>query len=315
MKNKAKYFLVLFSFVLCAFCFLSNSSTAPQSKEELGKLLFFDPILSQDKSISCSSCHKPEFAFADTVAFSDGVGGNLTSRNVPSVMNVTDRSSFFWDGRANTLQEQVIFPIENEHEMNLPMNEALSRLNSSEEYISYFKKLYAASPSKDNVCDAIAAFEKTLETSNTPFDRYAKGDENAISEKAKRGQQVFNDKGCFDCHFSPDFTGDEFKNIGLYNGNKLNDVGRFKITGRYDDIGKFKVPGLRNVAVTAPYMHNGMFRTLRQVIEYYAQPEQVVKVRNNTDSLVENGLQLNEQEIQELEAFLKTLTDDRFAKK
>lgn len=287
----------------------------PGTKEELGELLFFDPILSRDQKVSCASCHKPEFAFADNVAFSFGVDSAKGERNAPSAMNVSAREFFFHDGRAASLEEQAIGPIENPVEMDLPINTAVKRLNDDAEYAKFFMKLFNKKPTRENLAEAIALYERTLETSDTPFDHYMQGDEHALSEQAKRGQTIFNEKGrCFDCHFGPDFTGDEFRNIGLYNGKELNDEGRSKISKDKNDIGKFKVPGLRNVAVTAPYMHNGMFRTLRGVIDFYNDPKQFVKGSVNTDTLLLKPLNLTEQEKQDLEEFLKALTDARFTK-
>jgi cytochrome c peroxidase len=136
---------------------------------------------------------------------------------------------------------------------------------------------------------------------------------NPRSASAIRGREIFMDKGkCFDCHFSPDFTGDEFRNIGLYNGKQLNDPGRFTITHTKDDLGRFKVPGLRNVAVTGPYMHNGMFRTLDDVINYYDDPAKVIPDAINRDPLLNGKLNLTVQDKQDLKAFLEALTDDRF---
>lgn len=292
-----------------------TSNSQIRSKEQLGKKLFFDPILSSDQTISCASCHNPKFAFADTVAFSKGVGNNITTRNVPSVMNVLYREVYFWDGRAKTLEEQAIFPIENPVEMNLKIEDAVARLTASDEYVKLFKKILHSKPSKNTLAEVLAAYEKTLETSSTPFDKFAKGDSTAISESAKRGQLVFNFQGhCFDCHFGPDFTGDEFKNIGLYNEKELKDAGRYNISKLESDKGKFKVPGLRNVALTAPYMHNGMFRTLREVIEYYSTPSKFVQNAINVDSITANGFSLTEQEKLDLEAFLLALTDSSFTK-
>ena len=304
--------VLLFASVSCS---TESKSTLkePFTKEELGELLFFDPILSQNNQISCASCHLPEYAFADTAALSKGVDGKLGTRNTPSAMNQNARSFFFHDGRAETLEEQAAGPIENPVEMNLPLAEAIKRLNLHEQYSSYFKKIYAKRPDRESILDAIASYERTLETSNSPFDRYMHGDTTAISVSAKRGQDIFNVKGkCFDCHFGPDFTGDEFRNIGLYNAQELNDPGRYEITKNKADIGKFKVPGLRNIAVTAPYMHNGSFRTLREVIDYYDTPQHFVKGSINADTLLTKPLNLTEQEKSDLLEFLKSLTDDRF---
>lgn len=286
----------------------------PAKAEQLGELLFFDKILSSDRTIACASCHKPEFAFADTVPLSRGIGGKLASRNTPTAMNVFAGSYFFWDGRAEVLEQQATGPIENPSEMNLPIPEAVLRLNKDPFYRKAFQKVFRAKPDRENLAKALAAYERTLETDDSPFDRYMNGDKTAISEAAIRGKAIFLEKGkCFDCHFGPDFRGDdEFKNIGLYNEKKLNDKGRYLITGDEGDIGKFKVPGLRNVALTAPYMHNGMFKTLKEVIQYYNHPDSFVQGSINRDTLLARPLGLTPQEENDLEEFLKALTDSRF---
>ncbi len=312
--KKRFYFLSGFLLLLACSSLLMSAAYIEQSKvttkEELGKKLFFDKLLSSDNSISCSSCHKPEFAFADTLDFSLGVGGQKTARNAPSVMNMKFREIFFWDGRAASLEEQALIPLENPAEMNLNRHEAVQRLLASSDYLNDFKRIYNDKPTVEYLADALASFERTLETSDTPFDLFAKGDSTAISASARRGQFIFNEKGhCFDCHFGPDFTGDEFKNIGLYNEKELSDAGRFANSKQAVDKGKFKVPGLRNVAVTAPYMHNGMFRTLREVIDYYSEPKQFVTGAINTDPITQNGFAFTEQEKLDLEAFLVSLTD------
>ncbi len=279
-------------------------------------MLFFDPILSEDSSISCASCHKPEFAFADNVPFSKGVHGQLGNRNTPSAMNVSSRDALFWDGRAATLEEQALGPITNPIEMNLPVAVAVKRLNRSRKYRNLFYSVYKTTPSSKTLASALAAFERTLETGNTPNDRWLNDEPNGMTTQQEHGREVFRTKGkCFECHFTPDFTGDEFRSIGLFNGKEFNDSGRYKITHNLADIGKVKVPGLRNVAVTAPYMHNGQFKTLREVIDYYDQPHLLVPDAINRDSLLLQPLGLTEQEKQDLEAFLHALTDDRFVKK
>jgi len=188
----------------------------------------------------------------------------------------------------------------------------VKRLKNNATYVQYFKNIFGELPSKTNLGKAIAAFEQTLETSSTHFDRYIE-EIDSFTESEKRGHTIFNEKGkCFDCHFGPDFTGDAFKNIGLFNGKDLNDSGRYKISNSKTDMGAFKVPGLRNIAVTAPYMHNGMFKTLREVIDYYNTPDTFVANSINRDILLQKPLGLTEQEKQDLEAFLLALTDDRF---
>lgn len=289
----------------------------PANKVQLGEMLFFESKLSASKKISCASCHIPEHGFADTVAFSKGIDGRFGKRNAPSCTNITDRPYLFFDGRAASIEEQVKFPIEDENEMGIPIAEVVKRLKKDREYTDLFRRIFNAPPTEENLKIAIAAFERTLETTHTPFDRYMNDDSTAISASAIRGRELFmgSKAKCFDCHFSPDFTGDEFRNIGLYDGMKYTDKGRAAISKDTADIGKFKVPGLRNVAVTAPYMHNGMFRTLREVIDYYDDPYKVVPHPLNIDTLLQQPLHLTEAEKQDLESFLRTLTDDRFVKK
>ena len=286
----------------------------PTDKAELGKLLFFDPILSKDSTISCASCHKQNYAFADTSAVSLGVGNTQGVRNTPSAMNVALQSVFFWDGRAKTLEEQALAPIENPIEMNLHLDVALARLRQNEKYKNYFQKIFSSEPTRENLAMAVAAFERTLETSDSPFDVWKfYDDSNAVNDAVKRGFTIFNTKGkCIKCHFGSNLTLKEFRNIGLFNGKDLNDSGRGVISGKAEDVGKFKVAALRNVAVTGPYMHNGMFKTLKEVIDFYNEPEKVVPNAINRDSILAKPLGLTQQEKNDLEAFLNSLTDKRF---
>lgn len=311
--------LVKYVFIVLASCFLLafiQVDPEPKNKAELGKLLFFDPILSKDSSISCASCHKPEFAFADNVAISPGINDRKGRRNAPSVMNMSARDLMFFDGRAADLNEQVRFPIEDHNEMGIPLDSIVLRLQSDMKYNNYFHKIYKESPSKQNISHAIATFERSLETSNTEFDAYMNDLPNTMSDAAIRGRQIFmSDRAkCFDCHFSPDFTGDDFKNIGLYDEVKYKDKGRYEVTKKSEDLGKFKVPGLRNVAVTAPYMHDGSFKTLNEVLKYYSNPYDFVKKPINLDTTLLKPINFTEKEISDLEAFLVSLTDRRFAK-
>ena len=313
MKKYSVYGITGIAAVVIA---LSFTKIEPANKAELGKLLFFDPILSKDKTISCASCHKPEFAFADTSTLSKGVGGKRGTRNSPTAMNVMLRRPFFWDGRAKTLEEQALAPIENPVEMNLPLDSAIQRLQINRAYREYFKRIFDSEPSKETVAAAIAAFERTLETSDSPFDKWKfYEDSAAVSAIVKKGFEVFNWKGkCSKCHFGADFTQNDFRNIGLFNGRNLNDSGRAMVSGKKEDLGKFKTPSLRNVAVTGPYMHNGIFKTLKQVIDFYNEPAKVVPNSINRDSLLAKPLGLTPEEKNELEAFLLSLTDQKFIK-
>jgi cytochrome c peroxidase len=274
---------------------------------ELGERLFFDKMLSSDYSISCSSCHIPAFAFADTAVFSLGVNGQKGIRNAPSSMNMAARPYFFYDGRSETIQEQVLVPIHNPIEMNLSILDLLNRLNSSP-YGQWFVQLFGQKADSITLGTALAAYVFSLESpGDSDFDKWMYGDEQAMTAEQIAGREIFNEKGkCFDCHFGPDFTGDEFRNIGLYNGSpRFNEIGRFAITADSNDLGKMKVPGLRNVAVTAPYMHNGMFKTLEEVVNYYNEPSKFIQNSINADPLIIEPLDLSTEEKRYLVAFFR----------
>lgn len=293
----------------------SFTNTEPTTEAELGKILFFDPILSKDSTVSCSSCHKPDLAFADSLAISPGIENRIGRRNAPSIMNMASRSEFFYDGRAKDLIDQIHFPIEDNLEMDAKMSEVVERLKNHAKYPIWFKKIYNEVPNENNLARAIASFEESLETSDTEFDAWMNDLPNKMSDAAIRGRKLFlSDRAkCFDCHFSPDFTGDEFKNIGLYDEKKYKDKGRYEVTKNQNDLGKFKVPGLRNVAVTGPYMHDGSFATLKDVIEYYSDPYQFVTNPINMDTTLLKPINFTTQEKEDLEAFLLSLTDRRFS--
>jgi cytochrome c peroxidase len=312
-----KRYTIFCAIIMGSIILLASFSDDPiPTKVGLGRMLFFDPILSKDKTISCATCHLPEYGFADTAAVSIGIHGKKGLRNTPSAMNLSLQRIFFWDGRSRTLEEQALEPIANPIEMDLPVNEAVTRLCNDKNYNHHFRTLFNSKPTEALLAEAISSFERSLETSESPFDNWKFSDDpNAVSESVKRGFKVFNEKGkCIKCHFGADFTTSEFRNIGLFNGRELNDSGRISISGNKDDIGKFKTPGLRNVAITGPYMHNGMFRTLMEVIDFYNEPDKVVLNSINRDSILSKPLGLSNQEKTDIEAFLRSLTDKRFNK-
>jgi cytochrome c peroxidase len=306
---------LLFILVLAGQLLMVQADSPVKTKAALGKKLFSEKLLSKDSSVSCASCHIPEFAFADTAALSIGIHGNLGHRNTPSVLNMKNRPYFFWDGRAATLEQQSLMPIENPAEMGLSIKEAVARLNASPEYRTLFRRIFKEAPNEKNLAAAFGAFEKTLETIDSKFDDWS-NDEAKLTELEESGRELFVGKAnCFDCHFMEDFTNDDFKNIGLFNGKELNDSGRYLITRNPADIGKFKTPGLRNIEITAPYMHNGMLKTLREVIDFYDDPGSFVKDPVNIDPDLKFPLRLTEAEKDALEAFLKSLTDKAFLSK
>lgn len=313
MKKLLISFIAAVIVIIVVSSFFEKEITDIKTKAALGKKLFSEKILSKDSTVSCASCHIPKFAFADTIAFSRGIGGKLTKRNTPSVLNMKNRPYYFWDGRAASLEEQALMPIQNPDEMGLQIEEAVKRLNENREYKMLFQKIFNRQPDAKNLAEAFSAFEQTLETVDSKFDDWS-NNLKKLTAQEERGRQLFiGDKAkCFDCHRMEDFTTDEFKNIGLYDGKELNDAGLYNITKKESDLGKFKTPGLRNVAVTAPYMHNGKFKTLEQVLTYYNNPSAFVEDPINIDDALKKPLGLTLQEKKDIIAFLKTLTDKRF---
>lgn len=308
-------FIIVMLMISMGFVFQNE----PKNGIELGERLFNDPILSSDSTISCASCHRPAFAFADTARLSKGVGGKLGERNTPSVMNMLSRPYFFYDGRAASLEEQIYHPIRNPVEMNLAVKEAVKRVKKDKNYQRWFKNIYGKKPDSVLIATAIATFIRSLESvGDAPNDLWVNNQDTAktMSESAIRGRELFMKKAkCFDCHFTPDFTADEFRNIGLYDGKTNNDVGRFAITKDSADLGKMKTPGLRNVGRTAPFMHDGRFKSLKEVVDFYDNPQKFVPDAINVDTLLQKPLGLTEDEKKDLIAFLHSLTDAKFQKK
>ncbi len=314
---KKTIIILVFSCSILGICSFINKvdENSAITKVSLGKKLFSEKILSKDSSVSCASCHNPKLAFADTLAYSLGINGSETKRNTPSVLNMKNRPYFFWDGRAATLEEQSLMPIANPEEMGLPIEEAIQRLNKNSTYIKLFMQVFKQKPTAKNLATAFAAYEKTLETVDSKYDDWA-NDKVKLTATEERGRVLITGEKakCFDCHFGDDFTGDEFKNIGLYNENFLTDSGRYRITKKESDIGKFKTPSLRNIAVTAPYMHNGMFATLEEVLRYYNNPKGFFPHQVNIDTTFSKPLNLSAKEQSDIIAFLKTLTDKAYRK-
>ena len=315
MKKQILLIIFLLFVFLSSFTRQEKSHESIETKEALGQELFFDKVLSLDSTIACASCHKPEFAFADTVAFSKGVGDSTGIRNTPSLMNLAYGDYFFYDGRVATLEEQAIVPIESPIEMHLDFAEAVKRIQAKSVYQKYFAEVYAAPPDSANILNALKAFQETLETDgSSPHDQWVMDvDPDALSESQLRGRDLFIEDGkCFDCHFGPFFTGDEFRNIGLYDGIEWKDSGRFSISKDSTDLGKFKTPGLRNVALTAPYMHDGRFKTLEEVVDFYSNPYDFVAKPINMDPLMVKPMDFTDQEKKDLVNFLHALTDETF---
>ena len=262
-------------------------------KAMLGKKLFFDPILSKDNTISCATCHILEEGGDDGLQYSFGIGGAKGSMNAPTVLNAVFNFRQFWDGRAPDLKAQVKDPIRNPKEMGQDLDELVLKLKKHTAYRLAFEKVYTDGITKENIADAIAEYEKTLITPNGPFDRYLKGDKNAISQEAKRGYALFKEKGCILCHNGVNVGGNLYNKFGVYKDANSTDLGRYNITGREEDRYIFKVPSLRNVARTAPYMHDGRFTKLRDAVSFMTQ--------------YQLGRYMEPEEIDAIVAFLETL--------
>ena len=246
-----------------------------EEKIELGRLLYFDKRLSADNSISCSTCHKPELAFTDGQPVSTGIHWQQGGRSAPTSINRGFSKVQFWDGRASTLEEQSVGPLTNPVEHGFPGNEdVVAKLNKIEGYKKLFKKAFGTNAiSIEQVGKAIASFQRTLISGNSPFDRYDyDGEEKAISEAAKRGKNLFFGKArCNLCHFGTNFSDEKFHNIGIGWDGETVDVGRYHVTHDPKDLAAFKTPTLREISRTAPYMHDGRFVTLKQVVDHYNQ--------------------------------------------
>lgn len=274
---------------------------------QLGKRLFFEKRLSRTGDIACGSCHDQQRAFSDARAVSLGVAGRAGTRNAPTLVNLAWGQHFFWDGRVETLEDQVGEPLESPVEMNLPIADAVARLASDTLYVEAFQAAYGTLPSEESLRRALASFLRTLVSRESAYDRFLGGDEDALGGVAKRGHDLFFGKAaCFHCHPPGALTNEGFFNNGTYVDG--GDVGRRAITGRTGDLGKFKVPGLRNVAVSAPYMHDGSLLSLEEVIDQYDHGGQG---DDSTDALIQ-PLALSDREKQDLITFLRTLTDDPF---
>ncbi|MBX3444997.1 MAG: cytochrome-c peroxidase [Planctomyces sp.] len=233
---------------------------------ELGRRLFFDVRLSGDNTLSCATCHDPAKGFADGLARSRGVGGGLLSRNTPTVLNVGGLEPLMWDGRAETLEEQALLPLQSHDEMRQDVEELVRELSADAECESRFRSAFGEGVSSERVAAALAAFQRTLTTPNSPLDRHLRGDGEALSAGARRGLELFRgDADCIRCHHGPLLTDGQFYRLGV----GFTDRGRELTTGRREDRFKLRTPPLRNVALTAPYMHDGSQRTLFDVVEFY----------------------------------------------
>lgn len=288
----------------------SNPTTAEGVK--LGRMLFYETRLSANNAVSCASCHKQEYAFADNRRRSVGHDGSLTARNAMALVNLLWVKQFFWDGRVNGLEEQASFPLTDPHEMGQSLEESVEKLKQTAEYPKLFKAAFDTGVSAVGIVRALAQFERTLISASSRYDRFLSG-EYVFNAAEKRGIDLFRRANCAHCHGGTKMYKELFHNNGL---DLLSaDPGRAAFTGRTEDWGRFRVVTLRNIALTAPYMHDGRFDTLDEVLDHYSEH---VRPSETLSSFLTNGdgnirpLNLTPDEKADIIAFLQTLTDSAF---
>lgn len=284
---------------------------------ELGRKLFYDPILSKNNTISCATCHIQSKAFTDgLVVTNKGTSGKFLARNTPSLFNLTWGTSFLWDGGANDLESQAFMPIMHTDEMAMDLVELTKLLNNHPNYSYFFKDAFNVdSITSAHIARALAQFQRSIVSSNSKYDLLMMG-KSEFTEIEAMGYELFQEKGCIKCHTPPLFSDNLFHNNGLDSiFSKENEgvfLGRSRITQNKKDIGKFKTPSLRNIELTAPYMHNGSLSSLEEVLDHY---QNNVKFSETLDSIfikgdMKLGVTLTELDKKALITFLKTLTDD-----
>lgn len=271
-------------------------------KVALGDRLFHDVRLSRDSSISCATCHDLAQGGADGARYSTGVDGAIGDINTPTVLNSRFQFHLFWDGRATSLEEQIDGPLHSPTEMASDWAEVLRRIAADADYRSDFERAYAEGITAETVKDAVATFERSLVTPDSPFDRFLRGDERALTREQREGWALFQDLGCVTCHQGVNLGGNSFQALsvdGRYfvdRGGEITkaDLGRFNVTGLERDRHRFKVPTLRNVALTAPYLHDGTAATLEDAVRVMAR--------------YQLGVELMDDEVASVVAFLHSLT-------
>jgi len=320
--------------------YIPKENPLTAEKVELGRKLFFDKRLSADMTVSCATCHEPERAFTDGKRVAEGIGGKLGTRNSPTLLNTMFHSDQFWDGRASTLEAQAVMPLIDQNEMgNKSYADVVSRLQSIPEYAKMFRDVFGGPVTIELVGKAIASFERTLISGDSPFDRFVAGDLKALSPAAQRGLSLFRGRGrCATCHTVnqsfPFFTDQIYRNTGVAANHRAfnnlvlramggssstkdklaemslldgsSSLGRYLVTGNTLDLGAFRTPSLRNIELTAPYFHDGSAETLLDVVRFYAKGGN----DNPTKTWELLPLDLTEEDISDLVEFLKSLTSD-----
>jgi cytochrome c peroxidase len=281
------------------------------AKVELGKDLYFDKRVSGDGTVSCATCHDPTKGWTDRSPVSTGIKGQRGTRSAPTVLNSAYMEVQFWDGRAPSLEEQAKGPIQNPIEMGSTHEATIKRIASVKGYAPLFKAAFGDEKIDiDRVAKAIASFERTVLTGDSPYDRWLAGDKKAMSESAARGHALFNDSAkanCAICHDGFNFSDSDFHNLGVGMKAKKPDLGRFEVTKQEKDKGAFKTPTLRNLADTAPYMHDGSEKTLKEVVEFYNRGGE----KNPWLDGRIHPLRLTPAQVDDVVAFLDALNGDK----
>ncbi len=274
-------------------------------KVALGQQLFFDKRISVDNSLACADCHQPHRAFTDGRRNSIGISGREGDRNTPTIINRAYGRSFFWDGRISTLEEQVLQPIQSPKEMGAELSVVIAKLKEDSTYTSLFQKIFGTPADIRPLSYALASYVRTRLSGNSPYDRFEAGEKDALTELHQQGLRLFRGKArCVTCHSGSNFTDEEFHNTGVAWRQQSRDPGRLAITGHSRDEGKFKTPTLRDIELTAPYMHDGSLTTLEEVIEFY---DRGGIVNANLDRDI-RPLNLTPEEKRALRSFLSALT-------
>lgn len=285
-----------------------------QDRIQLGKMLFFDPRISRDQNMSCATCHNPSLGWSDGLAKGRGFKSNLLGRASPSIVNTAYNTIQMWDGRKKDLEDQAMGPLEAAVEMNTDFSQFFSWIKQNQGYVDAFEKAYPGKGiTKETTAKAIASFERTVISNNSPFDQWIKGNSVAMTEQQVRGFEIFkneNKGNCAVCHDAPNFTDNGMHNIGLASfGNEKPDLGRFGQKPLRLMKGAFKTPTLRDIALSAPYFHDGSAATLMDVVEHYAKGGEVKT--NLSPNLKE--IKLTQQDKQDLVAFMQALTSEHVA--
>lgn len=276
-------------------------------KVRLGRRLFFDPILSADGAVSCASCHDPARGLAGQDRLAKGFRGQETHRNAPSLWNRAYGTAFFWDGREASLEAQALRPIESPTEMGGTIDQTVERLRKHKEYPALFQDAFGEGVNAGNVAKSLASFERVLLSGNSRVDRFRAGEVRALSDGERHGLWLYESRGgCWRCHSGPNFSDEGFHNTGVNWNQPPIDLGRFTVTNKDSDRGRFKTPSLRNVALTAPYMHDGSLASLEDVVEFYGRGGS--KNPHLDESVAPLGL--TPEDKKDLVAFLKALTGE-----